>query len=156
MHLALPRSGNLQSVYQIFGYLKQVPKRKLYFNPVSLSISEDRFHKFYWEDFYRDAKKSGSDDMPHPRGKPMSTHCFEDADNFSDKFTRRSQKGILIFCNRAPVMCLSKKHNSVDTSTFGSEFTALKLTVELLIALRYKLRMFGVPLKGPTDMLCDK
>ena len=52
-------------------------------------------------------------------------------------------------------MWLSKKHNSAETSTFGSEFTALKLTVELVIALRYKLRMFGVTIEGPTDMLCD-
>ena len=28
-HLALPRVGHLQSVYRIFGYLKQVPKRKM-------------------------------------------------------------------------------------------------------------------------------
>ena len=43
----------------------------------------------------------------------------------------------------------------VKTSTFGSEFTALKLTVDLVIALWYKLRMFGVPLEGPTDMFFD-
>ena len=28
-HLALPIVGHLQAVYHIFGYLKQVPKRKL-------------------------------------------------------------------------------------------------------------------------------
>ena len=39
--------------------------------------------------------------------------------------------------------------------TFGSEFTALKNAVELVTALRYKLRMFGVPIAGPTDMFCD-
>ena len=63
--------------------------------------------------------------------------------------------GILIFCNQAPVMWLGKKQNSFETLTFASEFTALKLAVELVIALQYKLRMFGVPLKGPTDMFCD-
>ena len=52
-------------------------------------------------------------------------------------------------------MWLSKKKNSFETSTFGSEFTALKLTVELVIALRYKLCMFGLPLEGPTGMFCD-
>ena len=31
----------------------------------------------------------------------------------------------------------------------------LKLAVELVIALLYKLRMFGVPLEATTDMLCD-
>ena len=122
---------------------------------MSLSINEDLFHKFDWEDFYRDAKEEIPDDMLQPRGKPMSTNCFEDADHASEKVTRRSQTGILIFCNRAPVMWMSKKQNSFKTSTFGSEFTALKLAVELVIALQYKLRMFGVPLEGPTDMFCN-
>ena len=52
-------------------------------------------------------------------------------------------------------MWLSNKQNSVETSTFGSEFTALKLAAELVIALRYKLHMLGVPLEVPTDMFCD-
>ena len=59
-HIALPRIGHLQAVYHIFGYLKQVPKRKLYFDPVSPLISKDRFHNFDWEDFYRDSKESNS------------------------------------------------------------------------------------------------
>ena len=88
-YLALSQSGHLQGVYQIFGYLKQVSKRKLYFNPVSLSISKDRFHKFDWEDFYRYAKEAITCDMMQPRGKQMSTHCFEDAYHASDKVTRR-------------------------------------------------------------------
>ena len=32
---------------------------------------------------------------------------------------------------------------------------ALKNEVELVTALIYKLRMFGVPIDGPTDMFCD-
>ena len=31
--VVLPRVGHLQDVYRMFGYLKQVPKRKLYFDP---------------------------------------------------------------------------------------------------------------------------
>ena len=31
----------------------------------------------------------------------------------------------------------------------------MKNAVELVTALRYKLRMFGVPVDGPTDMFCD-
>ena len=43
----------------------------------------------------------------------------------------------------------------METSTFGSEFTAMKNAVELIAALRYKLIMFGVPIDGLTDMFCD-
>ena len=44
--LALSISVHLQAVYKIFGHLNQFPKRKLYFNPVSLFISKYQFHKF--------------------------------------------------------------------------------------------------------------
>ena len=63
--------------------------------------------------------------------------------------------GILMFVNRAPIIWYSKRQNCVETSTFGSEFTAIKNAVELIAALIYKLRMFGVPIDGTTDMFCD-
>jgi hypothetical protein len=69
--------------------------------------------------------------------------------------TRRSQTGILIFINRAPVVWNSKKQNTVESSTFGSEIVALKNSIELIKSLKYKLRMFGVPLLGPADIFCD-
>ena len=47
-HLALLIVGHLQEVYRVFLYLKQVPKRKLYFDPTKRSISEDRFKSFDW------------------------------------------------------------------------------------------------------------
>ena len=103
-HLALPRIGHLQAVYHIFGYLKQVPKRNLYFDPVLPLISKDIFHKFDWEDFYRDSKEEIPDDMPEPRGNIMTTHCFVDSNHAADKVTRRSQNGILIICNRSPIL----------------------------------------------------
>ena len=40
-------------------------------------------------------------------------------------------------------------------STFGSEFIAMKTAVEHVEALRYKLRMFGIPIEGPTNVFCD-
>ena len=44
--LALPCVGHIQAVYRVFGYIEQVPKRKLYFDPRISMISEDRFQKF--------------------------------------------------------------------------------------------------------------
>ena len=85
----------------------------------------------------------------------VSTHCFVDSDHAGDKVTRRSQTGILIFVNRAPILWYSKRQSTVETSTFGSEFIAMKTVVEQVESLQYKLHMFGVPLEGPTNMYCD-
>ncbi len=43
----------------------------------------------------------------------------------------------------------------METSTFGSEFVAARIAVELIESLRYKLRMFGVPIDGPTNLYVD-
>ena len=63
--------------------------------------------------------------------------------------------GILIFWNRTPIIWRIKQQNGVETSTFGSDFTAMKNGVELIAALRYKLRMFNVPTDRSKDMFCD-
>jgi hypothetical protein len=43
----------------------------------------------------------------------------------------------------------------VETSSFGSEFVALRIAVELIEVLRYKLQMFGIPIDGATNVYCD-
>ena len=154
-HLALPREGHLQQVYHIFGFLKAKPKRTLAFDPQHPDIDESRFVQCDWHDFYRDAKEPIPGDAPEARGNVVSTHCFVDADHAGNRVTRRSQSGILLFVNRAPVLWYSKRQNTVETSTFGSEFVAMRIAVELIEALRYKLRMFGVPIEGPTNVYCD-
>ena len=63
--------------------------------------------------------------------------------------------GILIFVNRAPVIWRSKRTNTVESSTFGSDIVALRNAVDMIESLRYKLRMFGVPIEGPTNVFCD-
>ena len=54
-----------------------------------------------------------------------------------------------------PIIWFLKRQNDVEAATFGSEFVALRICKELIVALRYKLRMFGIPIEGPTNVFCD-
>ena len=54
-----------------------------------------------------------------------------------------------------PYCGIQKRQNTVESSTFGSEFVALRLATKLVMSLRYKLRMFGIPIDGHTDICCD-
>jgi hypothetical protein len=85
----------------------------------------------------------------------MTMTCFVDADHAGNRVTQLSHTGIIIFCNRAPIIWFSKRQNTVETSSFGSEFVAAHKAVELIEGLRYKLRMFGIPIDGPTNVFCD-
>ena len=102
-HLALPREGHLEQVIHMFGYLKSHKKFRLMFDSDHPQISLTRFKSYDWFDFYRDAKEKIPGNMPEPRGVPMSTSAFVDADLAGDKSNRRSQTGVLIFCNKAPI-----------------------------------------------------
>ena len=154
-YMAMPRLGQLQQLYHMFGYLKLYPKRKIAMDPTYPRIDERRFQQFDWTDFYKGVQEAIPEDAPMPRGRFVSMHAFVDASHASNVVNRRSHTGVLIFCCRAPIVSFSKRQNAVETSTFGSEFTAMKVAVELVESLRYKLRMFGVPLEGPTDVFCD-
>ena len=55
----------------------------------------------------------------------------------------------------APIQWFSKRQNTVETSTFGAEFIALKIVTELNDAIRYKLRILGVEIIGPSIVMCD-
>jgi hypothetical protein len=57
--------------------------------------------------------------------------------------------------NMSVINWFSKKQVSVQGATFGSEFVAAKTAMEANRALRYKLRMMGVPIDGLTYMYCD-
>ncbi len=61
----------------------------------------------------------------------------------------------MIFLNTALVAFFSKKQAIVETSVFGAEFVAMKVGVEHARSLRYKLRMMGIPLDGPTYVFGD-
>jgi hypothetical protein len=55
----------------------------------------------------------------------------------------------------ALIIWLSKRQPTIETSVFGAEFVAMKHGIETLRGLRYKLRMMGVPLTGPTFIYGD-
>ena len=79
-----------------------------------------------------------------------------DADHAHDIETRRSVTAALFFLHGTPVKWYSKCQHTVETSTYGSEITAMKIAIEITMEMRYnKLRMLDVPIEGPTDILGD-
>jgi hypothetical protein len=154
-HLALPRKGHLEQVCHTFACLKHGSRRRIYLDPSHPSISESRFQACDWTDFYKYAEEPIPSNMPTARGRIMSAHCFVDSDHAGDKVSRRSQTGMLIFCNTAPIMACSKRQNSVEGSTCGSELVVMRQAIDLVKGLRCKLKMFGITTEGPTDVFCD-
>jgi hypothetical protein len=154
-YLVQPQEGHLNELFHLFGYLKSHDRSRIVLDASRPKIDESRFMKQDWTDFYHDAKEPIPLNAPEPRGNAVIMSCFIDANHAGDRVTRRSHTDIIIFLNRAPIIWYSKQQNTVETSTFGSEFVAARIAVELIESLRYKLRMFGIPIDGPTNVYCD-
>jgi hypothetical protein len=154
-YLVHPRAGHLEQVFHIFAYLKEHLRSKIVLDPCEPSVNESYFLKADWKEFYPEASEAIPLNAPQPRGNDVIISCFVDADHAGNLVTRRSHTGVIIFCNKAPILWFSKRQNTVETSTFGSEFIAARIAVELIEGLRYKLRMFGIPIDGPANMYCD-
>ena len=145
-HLAMPRVGHLQQVYRIFGYLKLHHNAEMVFDPSVPEINMDDFERRDWSTSEMD--QAGEEQIPfnapESRGLGFVMRAYVDADHATDSMTRKSRSGFMVFLNCAPIYWMSKKQSSVETSSFGSEFTAMKLCVEYVRGLRYKLRMMGI------------
>jgi hypothetical protein len=129
---------------------------QLAFDSNAPNIGESIFNQSAdWMDFYGDVTKELPPNMPKLWGHAVTISAFVDANHARNIITRRLHTGIFIFVQNAPIIWFSKRQNTVETATFGSEFVALRICKELIVALRYKLQMFGVPIEGPANVFCD-
>ncbi len=53
------------------------------------------------------------------------------------------------------MIAFSKRQNTCESSTYGSELVAMRIARDMVSALRIKLKCFGIPIAGPTNVFCD-
>ena len=156
--MAMPREGHLEQLFHIFGHLKKYHNTELVFDPSDPIMDRSKFQRRDWtssEFGHLEGKEVLPPNMPQPRGLGFVMRAKVDADHAGDTVTRRSRTGFLVYLNSALIFWFSKKQTSCESSTFGSEFTAMKQCCEYLRGLRYKLRMMGIPCEGPAYILGD-
>lgn len=150
-----PRKDHLDKVLGIFAYVKKYLQSRLVFDYRTRNWSKIRRLEHDWSEFYPDAFECIPINAPKPRGRAMQINMFCDASHATDLITRRSTTGIIIFLQGTPILWFSKRQNTIETSTFGSEFVALKIATEMIEGMRYRLRMMGIPIDGPVNTFCD-
>jgi hypothetical protein len=142
-------------MFHVFAYLKKYDRSAFVFDWTEPWLDQSQFKECDWKEYFPGAAEAIPPNMPEPRGKSVLTTCFVDADHAGYKLTWRSHSGVLIFVNRAPILWFSKRQATVESSTFGSESVAMRIAIDLIEGLRYKLRMMGVPVKESTKVYCD-
>jgi hypothetical protein len=137
-HMALPREGHLTQWFHMFAYLKKKHNSRMVFDPTYPFVDEECFKSDEdWKVLYGDVEEATPPNVPEPCGNEVVIRHYVDADDAGEKLTRRSRTGYITFLNMAPTNWFSKRQNSVESSTFGSEFTVLKIVTENTRGLRW-------------------
>ena len=108
------------------------------------------FQEHDWCDFYGDVREEIPPNAPEPRGKEVDLRIFSDSDHEEDKLTRRSRTGNIIVLSNDTIARLSKKQATIETSVFGAAFVMMKIGMEPLRGLQYKLRKMEFPISVPS------
>ena len=143
----------LSGTFHVFAYLNGHDWSQLVMDPSYDHHGEEPSGD--WAAFYPDVKEEIPVDALPPCGKNVQITCFVNVDHAGDLVTRRSRTGVLIYLNQAPISWYSKKQNSVEMSTFGSEFMVLKIAIEQIKGIQYKPRMMGIPIDGHAHVCND-
>jgi hypothetical protein len=137
---ACPRRGHLDRALKIFGYLKKRPNRRICIDssdPKFINF-ETEFSKNYADtlrDDYPEASEELDVNLPCANTDELTITAFVDSDHAHDKLTRRSVTGMIILVGRTPIFFSSKRQGSIETSTYGAEFCAMKTAVEEIISV---------------------
>ena len=140
----------------VFSYLKYHPKTRIAFDPTDPYLENFTFQENDWEGSYPDAEEEIDPRAP----KPLNDHelkitIFVDASHASDWVTRRGVTGYLIFLGSTPIRWYSKRQNTVEAATYGSELISKRIANEAALDIRTKLRMLGLRVTSPVNILCD-
>ena len=76
---------------------------------------------------YGNVKEQIPHDTPEPLGKEVVTTTYDDANLYHDMLTGRAVTGILHLLNGMPIDWYSKRQDTVETATYGSEFVAARI-----------------------------
>ena len=78
---------------------------RIVFDDAKPKVNEEQFKEVNWKSIYGDVTEDIPSNMPEARGNAVIISMFTDAAFAGDLVTRRSQSGILIFLNGAPITC---------------------------------------------------
>ena len=153
---AQPRRGHLDRIKRVYAYLIKMKHAVIRYRTDLPDVSDFIFPELDWSNTpYAGAVEELPTNLPPARGKSLLMTTFVDANLGHDIISGKSVTGVLHFFNKTPVDWFSKKQNTVETATFGSENTAARTAIEQIKANKLTLLQLGVPLHGIPILLGD-
>jgi hypothetical protein len=131
---AAPRKGHLEGAKHICGYLRKYSHGAIRFRVGIPDHSGTAMKQLVIHDWMYSVYGSISEELPRnlpePKGKPVRVTSFVDANLYHDYVTGHAVTVVLHFFNGTPTDWLSKRQNTVESATYGSEFQAARTATD--------------------------
>ena len=151
-----PRQGHLERLKRICGYLSKFRMACIRFRTEEPDYSDLPAKEYDWtRTVYGRVRERKAEGRPEPKGKRVVTTTYKDANLYHDLMTGRAVTGVLHFVNQTPIDWFTKKQETVETATYGSEFAAARTAIQQIAALRIKLQYLGVPISESSYLFGD-
>ena len=151
-----PRQGHLERLKHICGHLSKFRNACIHVQTDEPDHSDLPKHQCDWaRTVHGEVRERKAPDAPKPKGKPVVTATHKDANPCHDLATGRAVTGVLHFLNQTPVDWHTKKQETVETATHGSEFAAARAAIQQTAGLRQALQCLGVPLRESSCLFGD-
>ncbi|KAL7570791.1 hypothetical protein ACA910_014420 [Epithemia clementina (nom. ined.)] len=151
-----PKEGHISRLKRMYGYILETRTAAIRFRTAEPNYDDIEVPQHDWmRTVYGNVKETIPQDIPEPRGKPVVTTSYVDANLYHDVVTGKAVTAVLHLLNQTPVDWYSKKQGTVETATFGSEFSAARTATNQIVDLRNTLRYLGVPIKGRSYLFGD-
>jgi hypothetical protein len=122
---AAPRIGYWNRLKRMYWYLKKFASAAIHVRLLEPDLGELSEQNFDWcHSISGNVEELLPKDAPNPLGNAGTTITYTDANLYHDMLTGRSVTGILHLCNQTLIDWYNKRQATVETATFGAEFTA--------------------------------
>jgi hypothetical protein len=154
---ACPREGHFKRALWIWGYLKKYPGRSLKRDHNTFQLQSELLDTdlIDFTEQYAYAREKIDTKFPRPMGKELDVSVYVDSDHAHDKVSGRSISGVMVMVGSTPIIWKSKRQGAVQTSTYGAEFSAMRLATKETITIQYMLRALGINVSKPSNIAGD-
>jgi hypothetical protein len=151
-----PREGHLERLCRICGYLSKFKSACIRVRTELPDYSDlpDQDHDWA-RTVYGNVREQRPHDAPTPKGKLVRTTTYKDANLYHDMATGKAVTGVIHFLNGTPVEWFTRKQPTVETATYGSEFSAARTAIQQIAGLRLTLQYLGVNIDSTSYLFGD-
>ena len=153
---ARPRKGHMDMMKRFYGYLHRMKSGTIRYRTEMPDLSDLEIQEYDWSrTVYAGSTEEYPKNLPAARGNPVQQLSYVDANLYHDMLSGKAVTALLHMLNQTPIDWFSRKQDTVETATFGSENVAARKGIEQMKDIKFTLLYLGVPVIDRSIMVGD-